>query len=370
MKTLNLLLSIFGALAAVVFVAQLVRGSEQPWKLVAKAVASLAVISVYLFLRDAGPFGKLFSIAAFFGMAFLWWSDVGDLLGGIISSGMTGGSQQVDKTALLSRVESLRKTNRHEEALEEAHLQLKRFKNDFDCYMLIASIQAEDMKNLPIAASLLEGLLASNKKLERKQVVYALNTLADWHLKFGRDPDSARACLNQIVELFPDSRAAQSANSRIAHLVDRATLEAADRPKEAKVMPKFERDIGLRGLKPQLVKEFDRNAVTDQYLAQLEAHPEDWESREKLAAHYIEHYANVPCAIEEIEILMKSRLATKDDRCRWLHMIADWQVRVGRDAEAARATLKRIIEKYPGTAHASRAEQAMHYLQTGNSGKA
>lgn len=200
-------------------------------------------------------------------------------------------------------------------------------------------------------------------------MVYALNTLADWHLKFAHDPDAARACLEQIVECFPDSRAAQSARSRMAHLSDRETLEASARPKEGKVMPKFERDLGLKGRKPQLVKEVDPNEITDQYLAQLEAHPDDWDTREKLAVHYVEHYQNVPCAIDELETLMKSRLATKDDRCRWLHMIADWQVRVGRDAEAARATLKRIIEKYPGTAHASRAEQAMHYLQTGNSGK-
>lgn len=364
MNTLNLLLSILGAIASVAFVIQILRGSEEPWKLVLKAIASVFIIGLYFKLRGAGPFGMLFSIAAFTVLAFLWWGEIGELLGGFLTAGFSGGSQQVDKTALLSRVESLRKTSRFEEALDEAQKQLKRFKNDFDCYMLIASIHAEDMDNLPVAASLLEGVLETHKKLERKQIVYALNTLADWHLKFGRDPDAARACLERIIERFPDSRAAQSSRTRIAHLTDRASLEAADQPKPGKVMPKFERDLGLKGKKPELVKKTDPNELTDQYLAQLAEHPEDWDTREKLAAHYIEHYQNVACAVAEIETLIKSRLATKEDRCRWLHMIADWQARVAGDVPSARAALQTIMQKYPGTAHATRAEQAMQYLQS------
>ena len=187
--------------------------------------------------------------------------------------------------------------------------------------MLIASIHAEDMDNLPVAASLIETILAQNKKLERKQICYALNTLADWHLKYGKDPAAAQAALGEIIERYPNSRASQSAESRIAHMADKETLEAAAQPKQGKVLPKFERDL------------------------------------------YIEHYQNVACAVEELEYLIRSKLAGKEDKCRWLHQIADWEAKLAKNPEAAKAALTRIIEKYPGTAPAQRAEQAIHYIQ-------
>lgn len=362
MKSLNSLLTIFGIVAGIVFILKLIQGSESPVKLIFKAAATAAVIWFYFDLKKGGPFGMLLSIAVLSALAFLWWADVGEMLGGLITGGMMGGGK-VDKTALLSRVESLRKTGRYEEALEEAQEQLAKFKNDFDCYMMIASIQAENMDNLPIAQSLLESLIENNKKLERKQVTYAMNTLADWQLKFGKDPDAAKSTLERIIAKYPDTRASQGAESRIAHMASKESLEAADKPKEGKVMPKFERDLGLKGLKPDLVKKVDPNELTDRYIAQLEAHPNDWDTREKLAVHYIEHYQNLACALEEMELLIKSKLASKEDRCRWLHQMADWQTKVGNDQEAAKATLQRIVDKYPDTAHAERASQAILYLR-------
>lgn len=363
MDTLNKLLSIVGTVAAIVFVIKLFQSSENRLKLVIKAVITVGVLWVYFSMRKAGPFGMLFAICFLVVLAVVWWADVGEVLGGMIAGGLTGGNVKVDKTALLSKVESLRKTGRYDEALDEAQDQLKRFRNDFDCYMLIASIQVEDLNNLEVGVHLVESVLANNKKLERKQTVYALNTLADWHLKHGKDPDSARAALEQIIEQFPTSRASQSAESRIAHMADRETLEAADQPKPGKVMPKFERNLGLKGKTPDLVKKVDPNQLTDEYIAQLEAHPNDWDTRERLAAHYIEHYGNVACAVAELEILVRAKLAGKEDRCRWLHQIADWQAKISGDTAAAEETLKRIVTKYPGSAQADRAEQAIQFIK-------
>lgn len=362
MKSWNTALSIFGAIAAIVFVIKLIQGSDNPLKLVAKAVFTVALLWLYFTVRKTGPFGMLLSIFFFMLLSVVWWADIGEIIGGAIAGGLTGGSR-VDKTALLSKIQSLRKTGRYDQALDEAQAQLTKFKNDFDCFMLIASIHAEDMDNLPVAASLIETILAQNKKLERKQICYALNTLADWHLKYGKDPAAAQAALGEIIERYPNSRASQSAESRIAHMADKETLEAAAQPKQGKVLPKFERDLGLKGKTPELKKKVDPNELTDQYLAQLEAHPNDWDTRERLAAHYIEHYQNVACAVEELEYLIRSKLAGKEDKCRWLHQIADWEAKLAKNPEAAKAALTRIIEKYPGTAPAQRAEQAIHYIQ-------
>jgi hypothetical protein len=312
--------------------------------------------------RKKPPYGLLYSLGIAMFYVILWGGEVAEMLSNMFTSGMESGGK-IDKKARLSKVEGLRKQGRYEEALDEAHAQLKKFKHDFDCYMLIASIQAEDMDQLPVAASLLEGVVARKRKVSKQQMIYALNTLADWHLKYGKDPDAAVECLEQVVEKAYGSKAAISAEQRIAKMVDRETLEASDQPK-GKVLPEYERDIGLKGGTVQIKRaQLDPEEQAEQFIAQLNEHPNDWDTREQLALIYLEHYQNLACAIDELEKLIGARGATKDDCCRWLHMMADWQSRVARDPDAARLTLDRIIRRYPGTSHAQQADNAQQYLR-------
>ena len=51
-------------------------------------------------------------------------------------------------------------------------------------------------------------------------VALALNSLADWHLKYGQDREAARQDLEKIIELFPDSEMSARAAQRIAHLAN------------------------------------------------------------------------------------------------------------------------------------------------------
>ncbi|MGY8675135.1 MAG: tetratricopeptide repeat protein [Verrucomicrobiia bacterium] len=308
------------------------------------------------------PYGLLYSIGIALLYLLLWGGETAEMLSNTFTSGMDRGGK-VDKTARLSKAEALRKQGRYEEALDEAQAQLKQFKHDFDCYMLIASIQAEDMDQLPVAAALIQSVVARKRKVSKKQMIYALNTLVDWHLKYGKDPDAAVECLEQIVEKAYGSKAAISAEQRIAKMVDRETLEAADQPK-GKVLPEYERDIGLKGGTVQIQREqIDPEEQAEQFTAHLNEHPNDWDTREQLALIYLEHYNNLPCAIDEVEKMIGGRGTTKDDCCRWLHMIADWQSRVARDTDAARLTLDRIIRRYPGTSHAEKAENAQLYMR-------
>ena len=105
---------------------------------------------------------------------------------------------------------------------------------------------------------------------------------------------------------------------------------------------------------------------TDRYLAHLKAYPKDWDTREKLATHYVENY-DFPQGFQEganqLEILIASKLSDKEEKCRWIHLLADWQAKIGRDPEGARETLGRIIEMYPGSAQASQAERAIQYVR-------
>jgi hypothetical protein len=52
----------------------------------------------------------------------------------------------------------------------------------------------------------------------RRQIVRWLNLQADLELHVGHDEPAGRAALQRIIDLFPQSAAAQTARTRLAHL--------------------------------------------------------------------------------------------------------------------------------------------------------
>jgi len=49
-------------------------------------------------------------------------------------------------------------------------------------------------------------------------IAYALNTLADWQLKYHQDPEAARETLERVQQMLPGTEYANLAAQRIAHL--------------------------------------------------------------------------------------------------------------------------------------------------------
>ena len=353
---------IFGIIGVLVCVVQLYIRSEHRLLLTLKFLVSAFLTWTTWAIASEGGGYALLAILPFCIVGFMWTPTLVDLIGGSAGRLYSGDDAKLEKKALLARAESLRMRGKYAEALEEAQEQLEGVGTDFECSMLIATIHAEDLKDMGAAAAFVESILAG-KKLKRQKVAYALNTLADWQLKYGRDPDAASATLARIVTRYPESKAAQMAENRIAHMIDKKSMEAADRPKEGKVMPKFERDLGLKGkLKPVIVKR-DPDVLTAQYRAKLEAHPNDWDTREKLATHYVEEYDGIAAGVKELEILIRSKTAGKRDKIRWLQLIASWQIKIEADPMAGRATFERIITMFPDSAYAQEAERAISYIQ-------
>jgi hypothetical protein len=103
------------------------------------------------------------------------------------------------------------------EAAAEVRNQLRRFPGDFQGTLLLAEIEAEDLKNLAAAETILTQWL-SNHARDSGQEAIGLTRLADWHLHLAHDVQGARGFLEQIVSRFPDSRAALLAEQRLAHL--------------------------------------------------------------------------------------------------------------------------------------------------------
>lgn len=361
MIVVNFLLSAFGAWALMFWIYGVFARSENALGLGLKVVISAGLIWTGLELSGVGGIGKLFAIAVLSLLGPMWAGPISGYFGGQVGKQFTGGDQEVERRALLTAVEGLRSSGQYLEALAKAQAELDLYPDDFDCHFLAAAIQAEDLGDVALATRILKSIM-SQPTTKEKQIARALGALADWQLNISREPERAARTLQQIIRNFPDSRAAHSAEQRIAAMPTQRELEERDQPKAPKEMPKFERDLGLKGKLKKVAPQTDPDVVTQDLIAKLQQYPNDWDTREKLAHHYIQHYQATAYAIEQLEILIASKFSNKADRCRWLHQIADWQRKVDGDVAAARATLERILEKYPGTSYAEQAERAIQHL--------
>jgi len=362
MIVINYLLSTFGVWAIMFWVYQVFDRSENAVGLGLRVMISIVLISAGWELNAEGGLGKLFAIFVLMPLGPMWAGPISGYFGQQVGKHFDGGDLEVEKQALLASVEGYRTSGQYREALARAQEELALYPDDFDCYLLVATIHAEDLRDVLLANRLLESIM-ERPSTAAKQTAHALSTLADWQLNISRNPEAATTRLLQIIKKFPDSRAAHSAEQRIANMPSRKALEERDKPREPKAMPKFERDLGLKGKLAKRSKKVDPDVMTQEYVNRLELHPNDWDTREKLAHHYVEHYEATAHAVEQLEILIASKFSNKADKCRWLHQIADWYCKVEHDLETAKRTLERISEMFPGTGYAEQAERAKNFLR-------
>jgi hypothetical protein len=98
-----------------------------------------------------------------------------------------------------------------------------------------------------MAAEQVEQLLAQ-PNVPAKHTVHLLNLLADLQIKHAGDVAGARQALQRIVDLFPESAAAETAKNRMVHL--QLELRARKASQVVK-LGSYEQNIGLKG-RPRL----------------------------------------------------------------------------------------------------------------------
>jgi hypothetical protein len=123
------------------------------------------------------------------------------------------------------------------------------------------------------------------------------------------------------------------------------------------------RDLGSESLPKE-----DPGAEAGRLVALVNEHPDHWESRERLATLYADHYGRIPLAVDQIAALVAHPGHPPKRVAGWLNRIADLHLRAPDGAEAARQPLREIISRYPDTVWS---EQATLRLATlGRSEKA
>ncbi len=228
--------------------------------------------------------------------------------------------------------------------------------------MLIAQIQAENLKDMPEAELTIEQFCAQPGHAP-PNIVFALYSLADWHLQISRDREAARRDLERVIELFPDSEFALGAAHRIAHL---STAEMLLSPQERRKFQVIEgvRNLGLlRGRdQPKPVEQTPEQTAAE-LVKHLEQYPLDHEAREKLAVIYADHYQRLDMATNELEQMIGQPKQPGRLVVHWLNLLANLQIRGGGAFEAVQQTLQRIVDRDPNAAPAEIARKRLALLK-------
>ncbi|MDB6037834.1 MAG: hypothetical protein JWM99_1675 [Verrucomicrobiales bacterium] len=344
-----------------------IKKSDEPISLIVRLGFSAAILLGILGLAATAKDTETMIMSVLVGavgglfLAMLWGGSFCAWVASPFENLFTGGSQSIEARALYSMAYGKRKRGLHQEAIAEIQSQLEKFPGDFEGEMLLAEIYAEDLKEFPKAEEVILSTVQHEKR-SPQNIAYALNRLADWHLKFHQDRDAARGVFERIVELLPDSEQAQMAAQRIAHLTP-AEMLAEQKERTPITLQHHEEHIGLLGKVADLRAPDDPAKRAQGYIKHLEQFPNDNDAREQLAIIYVEHYKRIDLAIDQLEQLIATPGQAAKAVVHWLNTIADWHIKMKGDVTAAKMTLLRIGERFPDSAAAANAEKRISFLR-------
>lgn len=346
-----------------------IRNSEDPKDLIFKWIitAGCAVLWIYLGIQaqGAGTGGAFLipGIAAATGimLAVLWTPQIAAMMSNPLTKWYDGGDEQAERKPLYSMAQARRNRGEYDKAIAEIYRQLKIFPNDYQGYMMLAEVYADDLKALEEAEKTVEHLLTI-PELAPKNAAYALTRLADWYVKYRSDLEMARALFQRIIERLPDTVEAQLASQRIAHLATPEDLADMQAPRVI-ALEHHEERIGLQGRVVEAPAPDSPAKAAQRLVDHLREYPLDNEAREKLARLYADEYQRLDLATGELEQLIAAPHQIPKHVVHWLNLLADLQIKLGGDMAAARRTLERIGQMFPESAAANNASVRMSQLK-------
>ncbi len=358
-----------GTLILIAFVAVLIwvlsrwlkRSQDDPGKLITKWIVTVLALFVYFATGGAGVSGLMVGLVCGAILAGMWTGNICNLLAQPLGNLIDGGNEVADPGPFYSIALARQKQSQFTEAVTEVRRQLDKYPQDYEGQMLLAAILAEDLNDLQGAQATIERLI-NQPGHAPANVTFALNSLADWHLKYGLDPDSARLALERVPQLFPNTELAQVARQRLANLGSSQILVRMQ-DKQPITLPTARKDLGLHPEQspPAPATGEDPPATAKKFLTHLEQHPRDNYVREQLARLYANHFQRIDLAAAELEQLIAQPHQSSKEVARWLTMLAEMQLEIAGDRAGAHATFQRIIDRFP---ESGLAEYALQH-QTG-----
>ena len=326
------------------------------------AVAAQEGIALIFVLFVAVPVAVLLGVA--------WTPTIANMLVSPLTTALSGDDTAAYEGPAYGQALAKRKRGQYEDAVEAVEIQLEQYPGDFDGLMLKASIQAENLNDLPAAVATIQETLEDPDKV-RFNLPVALNKMADWQLTIAGDTSAAKRTLEQIREALPGSQAAQFASQRLASLDASEESEAAaedfNESYRHLVEESAAKDDFTGPLEIPRAVEVDSlqadEAKLQTCLRRVALHPDSISNREELAALYLGHMKQPALAIQQYEDLLTLPGTTIHQKTAWLNKVADIQIKSGETYESIRETLQLIISLNPKAAPAALAEQRIAYLR-------
>jgi len=339
------------------FVVKTVKAAEDPARMVFKWVFTAVVLCFLIWvvfpmvLSASAMYALPLAAVCMVAMIVTWRHDLAGLVANPFAALYDGGNDPPDPHPFYSVARARQKQGRYLEAVEEIRKQLGRFPTDVEGQLLLAEVQAENLKDLAAAELTIEHFCEQAGHAPQN-ITFALYSMADWHLQVGQDRPAAQRWLEKVIQLLPDTEYALGAAQRIAHL---STAERLLAPHERRkfIVVEGPRNLGLlRRPTPPKAVGGDPEQMAAEYVRHLEQYPLDMEARERLAVIYTDHYGRLDLATEELEQMIEQPNQPGRLVVHWLNLLADLQIRSGADYETVRQTLQRIIDRDPKMAAA------------------
>ncbi len=252
------------------------------------------------------------------------------------------------------------KFGKYNEAEWEIIRQLENYEDDFDGWMMLADLYANQYHHLREAEeTVLE--ICQQPKVTPSQMSVALHRLADWHVRIGEDPDAARRALQVICDRLPGTHLAHMAKLRINQLP--ASAEELREKRDAAPIPLLA--LGDRLEETDAGPTLERKAAIDLANAcakKLKQDPNLVATREKFARLLADHLDNADQGIAQIKLLLEMPGQPDSKRAEWLSLIAAWHLKHRQDVAAGRIVLEQIVNDLPQSVQAFAARRRLELL--------
>jgi tetratricopeptide (TPR) repeat protein len=253
------------------------------------------------------------------------------------------------------------KFGKYSEAEMEIIQELEKCEDDFDGWLMLAGLYANQFNDLAEAEkTILE--ICAHPKTTPSQLSIALHQLANWHLQRGGNPAAARRALQMICTRLPGTHLAHMAQLRINQL-PASVKELRQQQSGAPIpLPALGDSIDQAPPTESGMQRHEAAEAANACVETLSRDPNNTSARERLARLFAEHLDQPDLGIEQANLLLDLPDQPESRRAEWLSLIAAWHIRYRHDTDAARETLQRLIRDFPQTPQALAARRRLQLL--------
>jgi hypothetical protein len=263
---------------------------------------------------------------------------------------------------MYARAVAKMKRGQYSEAEWEIIKQLETCEDDYDGWMMMATLYAEHFHDLEEAEqTILE--ISDQPRTTPSQISVALHKLADWYLKLRTDPDSARRALQIICDRAPGTHLARMARVRMNQIG--MTIEDVREQQTPSAIPlpalgdAFDAE-DLKENKPSERAQALRTA--NDCVERLRLDPNNTTIRERFARVLADQLDSPDKAIDQLQLLVGLSSQPESKRAEWMGLIAAFHLKHRKDTEAGRAVLEKIVNEFPRLPQALAARRRLQLL--------